>query len=98
MQGFVNHVFWQGLVPLLGMETALKWPMKLKQIPKNYHGRVFEGNACRVMLKNADILFDPEILQDCPPLKVMPFVSSLKCMNRIVQDCFSSKQPSDNLP
>lgn len=29
LQGFVNHLFWRGLVPMLGPEKALMWPMKL---------------------------------------------------------------------
>lgn len=41
MQGFVNHLFWDGLVPLEGEEKALQWPKKLKVIPKNYHSRIF---------------------------------------------------------
>ena len=28
LQGYVNHVLWQGLVPLLGQEKALFWPKK----------------------------------------------------------------------
>ena len=46
LQGFVNHIFWTGLVPLLGEETALIWPKKINVIAKYYHGRTFEGNAC----------------------------------------------------
>lgn len=52
MQGIVNHIFWKGLVPLLGREKALIWPRHLKLISKSYHGDSFEGNACRKMLKN----------------------------------------------
>lgn len=29
LQGFVNHVFWNGLVPILDRERALLWPKKL---------------------------------------------------------------------
>lgn len=61
LQGIVNHLFWKGLVPLLGREKALLWPKKLKLIPKNYQGEIFEGNACRKLLKEADRLNDPEI-------------------------------------
>ena len=50
LQGFVNHLFWDGLVPLLGRENALLWPKKLKLIAKNYQGDVFEGNACRKLI------------------------------------------------
>ena len=61
LQGFVNHLFWKGLVPLLGKEKALMWPKKLNLFSKNYHGDAFERNACRKLLKNADMLEDRDI-------------------------------------
>ena len=30
LQGFVNHLFWNGLVPLLGEDRALLWPKKMQ--------------------------------------------------------------------
>ena len=39
--GFVNHIFWDGLVPLIGRQQALEWPLSLNLISKNYHGEVF---------------------------------------------------------
>lgn len=68
LQGFVNHLFWKGLVLLLGRERALMWPKKMNLISKNYHGEVFEGNACRKLLKNADKLFDPDVLGNVKPI------------------------------
>ena len=41
LQGFVNHLFWNGLVPLVGKEKSLLWPKKLNLISKNYHGEIF---------------------------------------------------------
>ena len=41
--GFVNHLFFDGLVPLVGREKALIWPEKLCIVSKGYHGKVFEG-------------------------------------------------------
>ncbi|CAB0039995.1 unnamed protein product [Trichogramma brassicae] len=38
LQGFVNHLFWKGLVPEVGREKALLWPKKLSLVPKNYQG------------------------------------------------------------
>ena len=64
MQCFVNHLFWKGLVPLVGREQALMWPYKLKLVPKHYQGEIFEGNSCRVLLKEADKLCDFEIYQN----------------------------------
>lgn len=61
LQGFVNHLFWTALVPLLGKEKAPVRARKLKLVSKNYHGEAFEGNACRTLLKRADMLLDPEI-------------------------------------
>lgn len=43
LQGFVNHVFWNGIVNLVGEERALIWPKKLNLVAKNYHGCTFEG-------------------------------------------------------
>ena len=92
LQGFVNHVFWNGLVPLLGRENALKWPKKLNVIAKNYHGEIFEGNACRKLLKNTNHLASREVLGETDYIYVMPFVSAFNTMNRIVEYCFGSVQ------
>lgn len=61
LQGFVNHLFWDGLVPLVGRESALVWPKKIHLVSKGYHGEVFEGNACRTLLKNTVSLIDEKI-------------------------------------
>lgn len=90
LQGFVNHLFWNGLVPLVGREKALLWPKKLKQIPKNYHGDIFEGNACRKLLREADKLEDPEIYDEVGIFKIQPFIASFKAMNTIVDIYFTT--------
>ena len=41
MQGIFNHIFWQGLVPLIGREKALIWPGKLHVISESYQGEAF---------------------------------------------------------
>lgn len=91
MQGFVNHFFWDGLVPLLGREKALIWPEKLKLVSKRYQGEIFEGNACRILLKNADALYDPEIYENICPMKLIPFVSAFKSMDKVVHSFFAVK-------
>lgn len=91
LQGVVNHVFWDGLVPLLGRERALIWPKKLKLIANNFHGEAFEGNACRKLLKEADGLKDPNIYGELGELGILPFIIFLKSMNKVVDDCFSIK-------
>lgn len=92
LQGFVNHLFWNGLVPLLGRERALVWPKKLNLISKNYHGDIFEGNACRRLLKESDRLFDLDVLGNVMPIQIQPFVSVFKSMNKVVESCFSTKK------
>lgn len=89
MQGYVNHLFWDGLVHLVGRKKALLWPLKLKLVPKNYQGDIFEGNACRSLLKEADKLLDPEIYENLGPLRLVPFVTAFKAMDRIVNLYFS---------
>ncbi|CAH1106663.1 unnamed protein product [Psylliodes chrysocephalus] len=90
LQGFVNHVFWQGLVKLIGEEKALLWPKKLNLISKNYHGHAFEGNACRKLLTEADKLNDPEIYKDVGIFKIMPYIAAFKAMNKVVISSFTS--------
>lgn len=85
-------MFWDGLIPLVGREKALLWPRKLKLVPKSYQGEIFEGNACRALLKQADKLLDPEIYEECGPLKLVPYVSAFKAMDKIVNKFFSSKK------
>lgn len=57
----MNRLFWNGLVPTLTEVIALLWPKKLHLISKNYHGKVFEGNAGRRLLKEANKLQDPDM-------------------------------------
>lgn len=90
LQGFANHLFWNGLVGLVGKEKALLWPKKLNLISKNYHGDAFEGNACRTLLKEADKLLDPEIYEKVGIYKLIPYVNAFKEMNKIVDCCFTS--------
>lgn len=64
------------------------WPRKLNLISKDYHGEIFEGNACRRMLKKSDQLND--ILKDVPIWKVIPFIQKLTAFNKIVDATFKS--------
>lgn len=90
LTGFVNHLFWKGLVPLLGRDKALIWPKKLNLTSKSYHGEVFEGNACRKLVKEADKLMDPDIYINVGSLAILPFVNAFKSMNAVVDCCFTS--------
>lgn len=92
LQGLVNHLFWKGVLPAVGRENALLWPKKLKLVAKNYDGEIFEGNACRMLIKNADGLNDPEIYKEAGPFRLQPFIATFKAMNKIVETCFSTKK------
>ena len=91
MQGFVNHTFFKGLVEVIGEEKALNFPKSLNCVAKDYHGTVFEGNACRMMLKNADRMQDRKVLGDTSPLIVLPYVKAYKAMDKLVSSCFGNK-------
>ncbi|GLV33234.1 hypothetical protein CBL_08402 [Carabus blaptoides fortunei] len=91
LQGFTNHLFWNGIVPAVGREKDLLWPLKLKLVAKNYQGEIFEGNACRKLLQESDKLLDPKIYEHVGPFKLQPYVAAFKTMNKIVHDCFSTQ-------
>ncbi|KAJ3661516.1 hypothetical protein Zmor_005910 [Zophobas morio] len=95
LQGFVNHLFWNGLVPLVGREVALSWPQRLGLVTKSYQGEIFEGNACRRLLKEADRILDLDT--DRAKLELVPIISALKAMNKVVEDCFSTNQVKSKL-
>ena len=97
LTGFVNHLFWDCLVPLVGLEKALIWPIDLKLVPKNYHGNVFEGNACRELLKQSKKLNNPKIYADVGKLSLVPIINAFKSMDKVVNCCFSAKKKSPNL-
>ena len=92
LMGFTNHTFWNGYVHVVGgLENALRFPKALHVISKDYHGSVFEGNACKAMLKKADKMLDKEVLGGVSPFVVMPYVRTYKAMNQLVDNCFGSK-------
>lgn len=92
VQGLVNYMFWNGLVPLLGKTNALKFPQKLNLISKDYHGNTFEGNQCRVMLKEADKLMDNDIVRKVSIFQVIPYIETFKSMDKLVNACFTTKK------
>lgn len=85
------------MVPLVGRERAIQWPTKLNAVAKNYHGEIFEGNACRKLLKNADCLNDEDIFKDVGSLKILPFINAFKAMDKLVISCFSTKVKEDDV-
>lgn len=97
MQGFVNTLFWSGIVNCVGREKALIWPQKLGLVAKNYCGEIFEGNACRKLLQHADALLDPEIYEEVGELALIKFVTAFKEMDKLVTCCFSKKSIGSNV-
>ncbi|KAJ6639211.1 hypothetical protein Bhyg_11953 [Pseudolycoriella hygida] len=96
VQGIVNHIFFDGLVPLLGRDNAMKRPKKLNLISKHYHGEMFEGNACRRLLKEADLLNDSDILGEHSIFEINPFIQTLKTLDKLVNASFKSERPDDS--
>ena len=97
--GVMNHLFFKGLCPLLTKEKALLWPIKLNQVAKGYHGDIFEGNACRVLISKAYKLLDiPEIYDEIPSEsekiivkeKVQLFIDAINGFDKIVSECFGT--------
>ena len=89
--GFLNHLFWDkyGLVYTIGRDKAMKWAIKANAVSVGYHGEVFEGPACRRLLKAADYLLSSEFLSDIPnPLLVIPLATTFQAMNKLVESCF----------
>lgn len=97
MEGFVIHLFFKGIVPRFGYENAMQWPKKLNLVSKSYHGEKFEGNACRKLLKESDMLRDPAVCGN-DVLKIEPFIAVFKTMNKIVECCFSTSIVNNDLP
>lgn len=91
MQGFVNHLFWNSLVHLVGREKVFIWLKKLNIVPQSYHGEVFEGNDCKRLLETADELLDPKIHDSVGYFAILPYVTAFKTMNKIVKNSFSHK-------
>ena len=98
LQGFVNHTFFHGLVKTLGSEEkALKFPKALNLISKDYHGKCFEGNACRKMIQKSDKMMEKCVLGDTSPLIVLPYVRAYKAMDKLVNSCFSCKKVTEDV-
>ena len=91
LQGFVNHTFFNGYAKVLeSEEKALKFPQSLNVIAKDYHGKCFEGNACRSMLRNCEKMMDRVVLGNTSPLIVLPYVRAYRAMDNLIHHCFGS--------
>ena len=97
IMGVVNHTFFKGVVPTIGEDKAFLWPQKLGVAVAGYHGRTFEGGACRKMCKNSDRLLGQDVLGSTSPLILQPYVAFLKSMDKVVVDCFSTGKVGTDL-
>lgn len=89
LQGFVNHLFWKGIVCLVENENALVWSKELQEcLPLKHSWK---------MLKNTYILLDNKVLARKCFLKMLPFVAALNSMSNVVNHCFSSREVGENL-
>lgn len=98
--GVVNHLFWDkgGLIELLGRDKAMSWAIKFNVVSVGYHGEVFEGPACRKLLKNADFLLSPEYLEGIhDPISLIPLATTLQSLNKLVEACFGTEMIKDNV-
>lgn len=55
------------------------------------HGGTFNGNACRKLIKNADVL------QEDAPIEAQPFTEAFRALERLVMSCFGSDLDSSYL-
>ena len=94
LMGFLNHCYWDGYVKVMGgIKEALRFPQKLNVVSKDYHGKLFEGNACRTMIKQAHRMLDndKDVLGDVSPIYVQPYVRAYQAMDKIVHKCFGTR-------
>ena len=96
LSGFVNHTFYKGLVPAVGYEVAMKWPKILNLVAKDYHGEVFEGNACRKLLSSTSTLTELIESGDIPREKAEPYVDLYISMDKLVSTCFHVGKVDEN--
>ena len=55
------------------------------------HGGVFNGNACRKLIKKADVL------QVLAPIEAQPFTEAFRALDKVVESCFGSDLDSSYL-
>jgi hypothetical protein len=77
-------VFTDGLVKLLGPELAMEWPKILHLPTEKYHGGIFEGNACRKLVKSSR-----ELVQ-IGGKKVSHYAEAIQSFDALVDHLFSS--------
>lgn len=85
-----HHLFWNKLATIVGREKTLICTKK--SYTTSYYGETFQGNDFRTLLKHANKLNDPDIYSNLGFLCLVPFITTLRIMNKIVNRCFSTKK------
>lgn len=83
MLGVVNKIYSEMM--LKHPDIALKWAKNCNLERHAYHGGCFNGNACRKLLKQVDIL------ASMCPLDCLKYVHVLRNFNNVVISCFGKE-------
>lgn len=83
--GSANHMY-SGLSDIWGIENARYWAKKCGISSAAYHGKMFEGNNCRKLLKGSDLL---DTLSD--NVIVKKYVAAFRSLNLLVHESFGSR-------
>ena len=81
--GIVNYLF---KMLKTAWSDADKWPAALHIQPSPYHGGQFEGNECRKLLKNVDVLH--QLAETNSVHQTFSIIEAFKCFNLVVEACF----------
>ena len=69
--------------------NAADWPKSCNVMAEPMHGGVFNGNGCRKLCKNTDIL------QSQANIQAQPFVAAFKSLDAVVDSCFGKDLADD---
>lgn len=86
---FTTFFLFSGLLKI--WPDAENWPRLCNVSRDPMHGGAFNGNACRQLLKKADVL------DYISPLIVKPFVEAFRAFNKVVESCFGEDLDPDYL-
>ena len=68
---------------------AINWTRACNIEKDEYHGGTFNGNSCRKLLKNTDLL------RSMCPIVCLKYVSVLKAFNCVVESCYGDEISPD---
>ena len=72
---------------------AKKWVHEISIAAKDMHGGVFNGNGCKQLLNNADLLESLAIQYEC--FGLIPYVRIFRSFNAVVHSCFGIELDHD---